>query len=264
MYLTEQMSAVSTGKYVAATSFLFPALLRCITESYERDITRRCLGIFTKLAAVPSNTHIFAQKCPDSTLSLLVQLLCTNITSTESIRVYYPPAADSNQFEAHSTMVSGLPSVLLDRLPAASGDFNEFSDIEIRDMVLDALRSLCSHADLNTSSAGVPISPSLSTFHSEIPLSAENISLKERIAAQPLCLKLLIQILSSSVGRSKSEGFHRAVSLLSLLSMNPKNYQKFLSVQKNLCLIAMSDEAVAGTSLTLFTLPHLDDDSSFL
>jgi hypothetical protein len=251
------MSAVSTGKYVAATSFLFPALLRCITESYERDITRRCLGIFTKLTAVPSNTHIFAQKCPESTLSLLVQLLCTNITSSESIRVYYPPAADSNQFEAHSAMVSGLPIVLLDRLPAATGDFNEFSDIEIRDMVLDALRSLCSHADLNTSSATGVVTPQ-SSFHLETPLSsADHVSLKERIAAQPLCLQLLIQILSSSVGRLKTEGFHRAISLLSLLSMNPKNHQKFLSVQKNLCFIAMSDEAVAGKSPSLSPSPLL-------
>jgi hypothetical protein len=252
IYLTDQMSATSTGKYVAATSFLFPALLRCITESYERDITRRCLGIFTKLTTVPSNTHIFAQKCPDRTLSLLVQLLYTNITSTESIRVYYPPLPDSNQYDAHTANSSGLPAVLLDRLPAASGDFNEFSDIEIRDMVLDALRSLCSHSDINASPpSSLPSSAAISSSSLSTPENSSLSSLKERIASQPLCLQLLMQILTSSVGRiTKSEGFHRALSLLSLLSMHPKNHQRFLAIQKSLCFVSMSDESIAGKTLS--------------
>lgn len=246
--LTEHMSAISTGKYVAATSFLFPALLRCITESYERDMTRRCLGILTKLTSFPSNTQIFAQKCPEKSLSQLVHLLYTNITSMESIRVYYPPAADANQYDAHSTFASGLCSILLDRLPAASGDFNEFSDIEIRDMVLDALRGLCSHSDINTASSFTQSMP----LHRPDTVIPEVVSLKERIASYPLCLHFLIHILSSSVGKiNKSEGFHRALSLLSLLASHPKNHQKLLRIQKNLCFIAMSDEVVAGILLLL-------------
>jgi hypothetical protein len=136
-------------------------------------------------------------------------------------------------------------------MPAASGDFNEFSDIEIRDMVLDALRSLCSHSDITPSSSSLPSSSSSFSPPETSSLS----SLKERIASQPLCLQLLIQIITSSVGRiTKSEGFHRALSLLSLLSMHPKNHQRFLAIQKNLCFVSMSDESIAGmprhTSLT--------------
>lgn len=246
------MSAISTGKYVAATAFLFPSLIRCITESYERDMTRRCLGILTKLTSVSSNTQIFAQKCPEKSLEQLVQLLCTNITSSESIRMYYPPGADANQYEAYSAFSSGLSTNLLDRLPAATGDFNEFSDIEIRDMVLDVLRGLCSHSDVNTSCS---LSQSLPVHHQDPP---EVVSLKERIASYPLCLNVLIYILSTSAGKiNKSEGFHRALSLLSQLATHPKNHQKLLLIQKNLCFISMSDEVVAG----MFTHPISSSNS---
>ena len=246
----------STGKYLSATSFLFPSLLRCITQSYERDITRRCLGIFTKLTSIASNTFIFSKRCSDSNLLFLTQLLYTNITLTESIRAYYPPSLDSNQSDIQSQPPNGLSSHLFDRLPACSCDFNEVNDLEIRDMVLDALRTLCSHPDINV----LPTNSSLSIDPITIMMSlGSNIqtipSLKERIASQPLCLEVLISILMMSSGKiAKNDGFHRALSLLSLLSMHPKNHSRFLIVQKSLFLLTISDDVVAGKIFPLLFL----------
>eukprot|EP00602_Paraphysomonas_sp_CaronLab_P002495 CAMPEP_0185038216 /NCGR_PEP_ID=MMETSP1103-20130426/33605_1 /TAXON_ID=36769 /ORGANISM="Paraphysomonas bandaiensis, Strain Caron Lab Isolate" /LENGTH=546 /DNA_ID=CAMNT_0027576547 /DNA_START=583 /DNA_END=2223 /DNA_ORIENTATION=+ len=217
--LSEQMSSVSIARYVSATSRIYPALLRCMSRTFERDIVRRCLGIFTKLSSVPENAVVVCKCCPDKDLAFLVQLLCVSTTTCEAISTQQ--SGDAHRFS---------------KVPACAGEFSEFCDMEIRDLTLDALRTLCMHTDA-----------SLAPQSGSLPVEAVNEvpeSLKERIASQPSCLRYLANIITSTKTQ-KSEGFHRSLALLSLLALDSKNHQKFMSIQTDLHLAALSDDAVS-------------------
>lgn len=227
LFLSEHMSAQSTERYITATSHLLPALLRCITKSPERDIVRRCLGVLCKVASVEENASTIAMFCPDEYLSALVGLLCTSVTTAEVLSSV--PVGDS--------LAGPDPAVASkwDKLPACAGDFNDFADVEIRDMTLEALRALCSFPDSGASAA---------TWTN--PTESPEVSMKTRLASTPGCLRILSNIVTTASNGVKTDGFSRAVALLSYLAENMKNYSRMMLMESDLCIRALSDEDVAG------------------
>jgi hypothetical protein len=273
VFLSDQMSSKSLNRFMSATCHLLPCLMQCISASYERDIIRRCLGIFTKLMSNYENVVIFGRTCPDHLLSSLIQLIWSNITSTETISTYSPPAPSD------AVGIDPIPSLpvymLSDALPACSGDFLEFNDVEIRDMALDAVRALCAHPDPlviphgGVSTGGTIAPQGLSHWggggvNKRGGGNANNKggggedkkkrpspfpSLKQRIGSHPMLFRVLSNIICTGGRTSKSEGYNRALTLLSLLSAHNANRTRCHGVQMQLCLAAMADEAIAGTPL---------------
>jgi hypothetical protein len=224
LFMSDHMSAQSMERYIRSTSHLLPSLLKCITRSPERDIVRRCLGVLCKLASVQENAITVAKFCSDDHISGLVGLLCTSVTTVEALSSV--PVGDS---------LSGPDPSVSSKLPACAGNFNDFADVEIRDMTLEALRSLCSFPDT-----------SVSTATWMYPAESTEVSMKARLASSPGCLRILSNIVTTGSKGSKTEGFVRAVSLLAHLAENAKNYTRLMLMEPDLCTKAFSDEAVAG------------------
>ena len=231
LYLSEHMSAKSTDRYVHATSHILPALLKCITTTLERDIVRRCLGVLCKLVAVQENADVMARYCPDAYLSGLVSLMCTSTTTAEAL-------SNSTVQESMLSSSNEPPaSVKWEKLPACSGPFVHFSDVEIRDMTLEALRAMCSFPDSSAS-------PDSFDLHSAI--SAPTVSMKTRLTALPSFLRILSNIICTASQGTKTEGFTRALHLLSELSQHPNNHSVLLAIEQDVCVRALSDETIAG------------------
>jgi hypothetical protein len=213
-------SANSKDTYTQASAHLFPVLLRWLRCS-DRGIVLRVVRVLGRLGSVPENVLSLDMMCPDEDFGYLVQLLCASETAVEALRTV-------------RTAKGQLPSQMLttpykepSKLNASiTEDFNEFSDVQLRDAVLETLVAFCS------------------------PYSA---TIKERIAAQPRCIHLIARIALRSSKKPKSDGFSKdAISLLSLLSTEPKNRKKILPVMSSLSQAALSDDAIAGN------MPHLN------
>lgn len=204
-------SANSKDTYTQATSHLFPTLLRWLRCS-DRGTVLRVIRILGRLASVPENILSLDMMCPDDDLGFLVQLLCASETAVESLctsKGQLPSCMRATPFKETSKVNAGVIE-----------DFNDFSDLKIRDAVLETLLALV------------------------VPYSA---TLKERIASQPRCVHLIARIALRSCSKPKHDGFSKdAVSILSALSTEPRNRKHILPVVSNLSKAALSDEAIAG------------------
>lgn len=207
-------SANSKDSFTQASAHLFPVLLRWLRCS-DRGIVLRVVKVLKRLACVPENIISLDMMFPDDDFAFLVQLLCASETAVESLR---------NVRTVKGQMVTHMrvaPYKEPSKLNASvTEDFNDFSDTHLRDAVLETLVAFCS--------------PPSST-------------LKERIGAQPRCIPLVTRIALRVNNRPRTEGFSKeAISLLSLLSTEPRNRSKILRVVPLLSKAALSDDAIAG------------------
>jgi hypothetical protein len=192
------------------------------------------MGVLCKLMTVQENVGIMAKFCPDSYLSGLVSLLCTSVTTAEVLST--TPVGDfwAGSEPSHSGR--------WEKIPPSVGDFNDFSDCEIRDMTLEALRVMCSFPDSTTLSTTVALQTALSE-------SGGDVSMKERIASLPSCLRILSNIVTKVNKGMKTEGYSRALALLGLLAENPRNVTKLMAIECSMCVRALSDESISGILL---------------
>lgn len=207
-------SANSKDAYTQATAHLFPVILRWLRTA-DRGVVLRAVKVIRKLASVPENVLSMDMMFPDEDLAFLVQLLCVSETAVESLRNV------RNIKGQIITHMRAAPYKAPSKLNASiTDDFNDFSDIHLRDAVLETLLAICT------------------------PLSS---TLKVRIGAQPRCIHLITRIALRSSNKPKSDTFSKdAIALLSLLSTEPKNKSKILAVFPSLTKAALSDEAIAG------------------
>jgi hypothetical protein len=172
--------------------------------------------ILGRLASVPENILSLSVMCPDEDINYLVQLLGASETSVEVLRSV---RTAKGQLVTH--MLAAPYKTAAKVNASITEDFNDFSDVQMRDAVLGTLISFCSSQYITT--------------------------LKERIASQPRCIHLITRIALRACERPKSDGFSKdAIALLSLLSTEPKNRSKILAVISSLTKAALSDDAIAG------------------
>ena len=115
------------------TSTLLSYIVVSLQQSLDREQTKRGLDLLTKISMNVDNVEIFAT-APDTLTSILVELLCVNVSATEPLCL--------SDFKSNSGARGA-------RLPAcASSFFSEISDTEIRDLSLEAIWSLCTFSQV--------------------------------------------------------------------------------------------------------------------
>ena len=122
------------------TSTLLSYIFVSLQQSLDREQTKRGLDLLTKIAMNVDNVELFAT-APDTLTSILVELMCVNISATEPLSL-----SDTKSY-------TGLRGA---RLPAcASSFFSEISDTEIRDLSLEAIWSLCTFSQVHRNTANL-------------------------------------------------------------------------------------------------------------
>ena len=111
------------------TRTLFSYIYASLKQSLDREQIKRGLELLTKLISV-ENGDLFTS-APDEFLSLLVDHLCTNVSSAEPLSL-----GDSKYLATTAKTSIKMPACV-------SAFFTEVCDSEIRDLSLEAIAVLC-------------------------------------------------------------------------------------------------------------------------
>lgn len=189
--------------------------------SNNREEVLSSCEILMNVARRPVNETIF-ENAPDAFFRRLSNLLSMNATGVCSLKSqgcapksngpsWLVPWSDSNQ-----SIGSGMGVVYGPKETAhSSWPSDEYLDHEVRDAAVEAIYHIANYGPI----------------------------VKLKIAKQPFCLRRISGTLISRSGRA--EAARIAAGALSNISMNPKTFPYFLSIEKDLVLVVSADENVS-------------------
>ena len=128
------------NEFLPVTRTLLSYIFASLRQSQDREQIKRGLELLTKLATA-ENVDLFAT-APDSFLSLLVEHLCVNVSSSEPLSLNDTKhfTAGNNQFYKSNNKIPACVSAF----------FIDACDTEIRDLSLESIWTLCTFSQVKS------------------------------------------------------------------------------------------------------------------
>ena len=208
----DNMSNTTQAEYQATTFCLLPWISRIVCFSRDREEIIRALDTLGRLASVPENAPYFT-RAPDLFYRCLVSMMAVTHTSAD------PISGPMEVIRCHRMEAT-----------SAHGLYMDVTDVEIRDLTIDAVHALC----------------------------AQSPSIQVRLAQIPHCVPMLIRLVQlwPEFERFKPDWASKAAQVLTSMASHEQNIDKFSALETELQNGLFSDDSLLDLYVTVCTLTN--------